>query len=195
MLSKRTNLVHAEATRLTAAAELHVDDGLVERVAAVCAFACRKSLEGVVKELDLKAIRKVCDGMATRILEGEIAGNVDEQHTDQITAQAERELVQLCRHAGRLAVLNTIRRISQTALHHHILRRELQAAHKRGLSAAAGSNAAKAAARAVNATISRLDRWEAQWRAAWPPCHVSAVTTQTALVKARNANDHGAYAL
>jgi hypothetical protein len=168
------------------ATQLHWGSALVSRISDVLVFARRQDERGDDSGQAKATTRE--EKVAKRLMDPASAP-ADEEGV--IWTTAEEELLELRRRAGRIALMNTIRRIADIAVAHHVLRRALQAAHHRGVAAAAATSEALAAARAVRCAEAELAVWQLRWKAVWPPCRQSAITTREALSALEQAKEHG----
>lgn len=168
------------------ATQMHWDSALVKRISDVLVFARRQDERGDDNGQPKATTRE--EKVAKQLMD---PASEPADEDDVIWTTAEEELLELRCRAGRIALMNTIRRITDVAFAHHVLRRALQAAHLRGVAAAAATSEAVAAARAVRCAEAELAVWQLRWKAVWPPCRQSAITTWEALIALKQAKKHG----
>lgn len=198
----------AEATHSTTNFTRHLGSTAVDFVAAVITFARKREAPedtalkpALARRIAVQIygveekVGKDKDGDEDKDENEDEDGNDDDDDESEppcVLSTAEAVLEQLRASAGRLAVLNVARRAAGAAQLHHTLLRARANALRQGKTAVAGSGERAAAVRAVHEVDRRLESWEGQWRAVWPPHPICTLTTRESLQAAASSLEDGA---
>lgn len=194
-LCSRLHIMDAEATHSTTNFTRHLGSTALDFVAAVIVFARSRDAPGdaLLKPAVARRIAAQICGVDDKAKKDEDEDG-EESEPPCVLSLAEAALEQFRASAGKLAVLNVARRAAGAAqLYHTLLRTRVNALSQgKAKTARQGTPEHAAAVRAVHEVDRRLERWEGQWRAVWPPHQICTLTTRESLQAAASSLENGA---